>query len=117
MVLAGWLPLAGAESEAATRAGFRGEVEKVGLLSAYRGSYVLVDPGPRFFLKVRIAGEPAAPLDWKAGETVVFALRSVIAIFGKEPGTGSAYAFAISVTRRDGRLRYADLTVESPPAN
>jgi len=114
-LLAMGLPTAAGELAPPPRAVFRGEVEKVGPLSLFHGSCLSVHPNPRFFLKVRIEGAPAAPLEWKNGDEVVLAIHSWIALFGDEPKIGAIYGFSVGVERRDGKLRYNNLKVESPP--
>jgi hypothetical protein len=114
-LLAPSLPVPAEDAATPARALFRGEVAKVGLLSAYTGSYVFAHSNPRFFLKIRIADEPAAPLEWKRGEVVVLAIHSIVALFDGEPTEGAVYTFSIGTVRKGGKLRYDDLKVESGP--
>ncbi len=115
VLLAAALALAAAEPATSARAAFRAEVVKFGPLSLYKGSSVSVHSNPRFFLKLRIEGAPAAPLEWKSGDVVVLAIHSWIALFGDEPKVGAVYGFSVGVEQRGGKLRYSDLRVESPP--
>ncbi len=109
------LPVAAEETAAPARAPFRGELVKVGVLTPSTAGFVLAHPYPRFFLKVRLAEQPAAPLEWKQGEVVVVAIHSIEDLFHGEPAEGAVYAFSIGVVRKGGKLRYADLKVESGP--
>jgi hypothetical protein len=114
-LLASSLPVVAEEAATPARPLFRGELVKVGVLNASTGSYVIAHPNPQFFLKVKMAEEPAAPLEWKRGEVVVFAIHSIVALFAGEPTKGAVYTFSIGVVRNGGKLRYADLKVESGP--
>jgi len=114
LLLASVVTLAGEEA-ATVRTRFRAEVVKVGVLSDYTGPYVFAHRNPHFFLKVRLADEPAASLGWKQGEVVVLAARSVLALFGAQPTDGAVYVFSGGVSRKDGRLQFSDLQVDSGP--
>jgi len=112
-LLAPVLTMAG-EDAATVRTRFRAEIVKVGVLSQYTGPYVFAHRNPHFFLKVRLADEPAASLGWKQGEVVVLAVHSVLALFGGQPTEGTVYGFS-GVVQKDGRLQFSDLKVESGP--
>ncbi len=116
LLLASGLAMAAAEpAQSSPRAAFRGEVVSFGLMSLFKGSSITVDSSPRLFLKVRIVGAPAAPLEWKNGDVVVCAIHSWIALFGDELKVGAVYGFSLTVERVGGKARYRDLRVESPP--
>ena len=87
----------------------------MGVLSGYTGPYAFAHRNPHFFLKVRLADEPAASLGWKPGEVGVLAVHSVLALFGGQPTEGAVYVFSGGVSRKDGRLQFSDLQVDSGP--